>query len=264
MEIKNMYFFNETPLHVGAGNDVGVIDNPVQRDRTTDCPIIPGSSIKGVMRNEFSSHDFISWFGDPSNSGKLSFSEASLLLFPLRSWGNGYAMATSPFLLKKFFMRIKQNIELPVLKTGECIASEKIIIKDKRIILEEYSFEHKSENNEILNAIVEILISSIPSNLILDDLKNHIVILSDEDMFYFAKNACPIQQHVRIGENGVAENGALFNIEVVPAYTLFCGIVAGDESGVSDFAEKFAPPRIMQLGGNATTGLGLASVTIEK
>ena len=54
MNKKNMYIFTQTPMHVGAGNEVGVIDNPIQRDKITSCPVIPGSSIKGVFRRECS------------------------------------------------------------------------------------------------------------------------------------------------------------------------------------------------------------------
>jgi CRISPR-associated protein Cmr4 len=33
----------ETPIHPGSGQDNGAIDLPVQRERTTDYPVIPGS-----------------------------------------------------------------------------------------------------------------------------------------------------------------------------------------------------------------------------
>ena len=46
-----LYVFTRTPLHVGAGASVGAIDQPVQRERHTGFPIIPGSSIKGVLRD---------------------------------------------------------------------------------------------------------------------------------------------------------------------------------------------------------------------
>lgn len=41
--------FTRTPLHVGAGSSVGAIDQPVIRERHTRFPVIPGSSIKGVL-----------------------------------------------------------------------------------------------------------------------------------------------------------------------------------------------------------------------
>ena len=50
MQTKILYLFTRTPLHVGAGASVGAIDQPIQRERHTGFPIIPGSSIKGVLR----------------------------------------------------------------------------------------------------------------------------------------------------------------------------------------------------------------------
>lgn len=42
-----------TPLHAGSGNDLGVVDLPIQRERHTDFPKIEGSSMKGGIREAF-------------------------------------------------------------------------------------------------------------------------------------------------------------------------------------------------------------------
>jgi CRISPR-associated protein Cmr4 len=39
-----------TGLHPGSGTALGVVDLPVQRERHTAWPLIPGSSLKGVKR----------------------------------------------------------------------------------------------------------------------------------------------------------------------------------------------------------------------
>src|SRR5436309_15986200 len=46
-----------TPLHIGCGQDVGVVDLPVIRERTTGYPFIPGSGIRGSLRDTFSQRD---------------------------------------------------------------------------------------------------------------------------------------------------------------------------------------------------------------
>ena len=48
MQNKIMYILTQTPLHIGAGNEVGIVDAPIQRESHTKFPIIPGSSIKGL------------------------------------------------------------------------------------------------------------------------------------------------------------------------------------------------------------------------
>jgi CRISPR-associated protein Cmr4 len=45
-----LYLYTETPLHVGTGSGLSNIDLPIQRERTTQYPMIQGSSIKGKMR----------------------------------------------------------------------------------------------------------------------------------------------------------------------------------------------------------------------
>ena len=47
-----VYYQNITPLHIGCGQDVGLVDNPIIREKTTGFPFIPGSSIRGVLRNK--------------------------------------------------------------------------------------------------------------------------------------------------------------------------------------------------------------------
>ena len=48
-----VFFICETPLHAGSGNDLGVIDLPIQRERHTSFPKIEGSSLKGAIRQAF-------------------------------------------------------------------------------------------------------------------------------------------------------------------------------------------------------------------
>jgi len=78
-----LYLFTRTPLHVGAGSSVGAIDQPIQRERHTGFPTIPGSSLKGVLRDtaarddEFKAHvDAI--FGVQDNAGRVSIGEAGV------------------------------------------------------------------------------------------------------------------------------------------------------------------------------------------
>ncbi|MFU1798621.1 type III-B CRISPR module RAMP protein Cmr4 [Paenibacillus azoreducens] len=56
MENSMLYFVHcMSPVHIGAGQGTGVIDLPMLREKTTEWPYIPGSSIKGVHRRYFES-----------------------------------------------------------------------------------------------------------------------------------------------------------------------------------------------------------------
>ncbi|MDD5698865.1 MAG: RAMP superfamily CRISPR-associated protein [Victivallaceae bacterium] len=58
MKKKIMSIFTRTPLHVGAGNSVGAIDAPIMRERHTRIPIIPGSSLKGVLADLWNDNEY--------------------------------------------------------------------------------------------------------------------------------------------------------------------------------------------------------------
>ena len=49
---KTLLFIHTlTGLHPGSGTALGVVDLPVQRERHTQWPLIPGSSLKGILRD---------------------------------------------------------------------------------------------------------------------------------------------------------------------------------------------------------------------
>lgn len=43
---KTLYLYVETPLHAGVGSGLSSIDLPIQRERTTQYPMIQGSGIR--------------------------------------------------------------------------------------------------------------------------------------------------------------------------------------------------------------------------
>lgn len=46
-----MFIHAHTALHPGSGTALGTVDLPVQRERHTQWPIIPGSTLKGILRD---------------------------------------------------------------------------------------------------------------------------------------------------------------------------------------------------------------------
>ncbi|RMD58772.1 type III-B CRISPR module RAMP protein Cmr4, partial [Candidatus Parcubacteria bacterium] len=50
MQAKLMFLHALSPLHAGTGQGVGAIDLPIAREKGTEIPIVPGSSLKGVLR----------------------------------------------------------------------------------------------------------------------------------------------------------------------------------------------------------------------
>lgn len=52
---KPFYFRTISSLHCGSGNDLGIVDLPIQRERHTSFPKVESSSLKGAIREAFES-----------------------------------------------------------------------------------------------------------------------------------------------------------------------------------------------------------------
>ena len=61
-----VFLYAVSPVHMGAGQAIGVIDNPIQRERHTGHPCLAGSGIKGAVR-----HSFQSLGGDETRIARL-------------------------------------------------------------------------------------------------------------------------------------------------------------------------------------------------
>ena len=270
---KILYLFTRTPLHVGAGASVGAIDQPVQRERHTGFPVIPGSSVKGVLRDHLRSlgptavNDLFGEGGDGVNfsAGKISFGEARLLAFPVRSAKGAFALATSALALQRFARDAGLALKVPPSPADmTCLAGGKLVIDkngQKGVVLEEYRFKV----TDSFPADWEGVLTKLLNDAVLSGAEGRFVLLSDGDLSHFAVNACQVNQHVCIDhETGTAKDGGLFNEETVPSETLFYAPLTALSRG-SDENEVFkalAPEQLVQFGGNGTTGLGYCTVRL--
>lgn len=315
MTTRLLTLFTRTPLHVGAGASIGAIDQPIVRERATGLPIIPGSSLKGVLadlwdadtdkttdrdgrvRSSRNLEKDITWlFGSDSDNaasaGALSFGEARLLAFPLRSARGSFAWATSPLLLARAARDGVPGVIADLAKE----AADKLSGKDAdslalfgasaaialpvangapkpRLVLEDYPFTH---SGELPAALAPSLQKLLPDEPVLQNLSEHLVVISDGMLSFFARTACEIAQHVRIDDaTGTADDGGLFNQENVPAETLFYSVVHASagrsaahrqhtpEAAIKALADRLADHlETLQIGGDATTGLGYCTARL--
>src|SRR3954452_21287748 len=173
-ETTVLYLYVETPLHAGVGSGLSSIDLPIQRERTTQYPMIQGSGIKGKLRASLEGNredlapearemvDIV--FGPPSTSGTgsdhagaLIVGDARILLFPVRSLNGVFAYTTSYDVLNRFTRDIERGqsssqidwtiptppVEEPT--TGQPTAlvtsQSELSAHDSTIVLEEFSFK---------------------------------------------------------------------------------------------------------------------------
>ena len=279
-----MSIFTRTPMHVGAGSSVGIVDLPIIRERHTGYPVIPGSSLKGVLadlwkdnmekndkgkivrKTESAAEKLFGVDNDPKRAatGNLLVGESKIVAFPVRSAKAGFAWVTCPLALGRYLREANANITIPELKEMECCASSDLQFDQKNIILEEYLISVKSD---VPKAIVDELAKLSSDALWQGELQKHLVILSDEMFKYFVESTCEIAQHVKINdETGTADGGALFNQENVPAETMFFTVFHELKDGcINDLQNKLNEvSSLLQIGADATTGLGWCSVAFKQ
>jgi CRISPR-associated protein Cmr4 len=125
-----LFLHAQTSLHPGSGAALGTVDLPVQRERHTQWPTIPGSALKGILRdrcreiaaadyqddgpdvpekdrrsrrrkaNEDDESKLVAVFGpgsvdrETAHAGAVSLTDARLLAFPVRSLRGVFAWIT--------------------------------------------------------------------------------------------------------------------------------------------------------------------------
>jgi len=344
---KPFFLMTETPLHAGSGQDLGIVDMPIQRERHTGFPKIEGSGLKGCIREAFEEYlikdqakeddkERITFEINPSlmqklgdelfntlkqewkvksegkkeihyikfdeaislafgpeegdaHAGALGFTDARILLFPVKSMKGVFAWISCPMVLEIFkedlglcgiqFKNGENEIVIPDnkgLKTtdgkGKCMVADKDEIGIRgNVILEEYAFE--IQNNEIKD-LAEFLANSVSNG----EIKNKLVILSDEDFCDFVNLSTEVITRTKIDNiTGTVQNGALFTEEYLPSETVMYSLVLTtpifntakgifearedkkEEELVMEFFEK-GIPEIIQIGGNATIGKGITRI----
>lgn len=294
METRIMTLFTRTPLHVGAGNSVGAVDSPVMRERHTGFPIIPGSSIKGVLADlwsadmekiQRSSKDTLvrkdksdaAWlFGQEeyktegnkiaAGAGALLIGEARPLAFPMRSAKGGFAWITCPLALSRYVRDTGKIINIPMITSeDDCFASEQVTAQGK-VILEEYCLTVKGLQG------IGAQLADLSTDDVWKQVNSRLVIVSDEMFSYFARNACEVVTRIKVDdETGTVASGALFNQENVPSETLFYTVLhakgSSDRSAAAALdalkAKLDTNHNMFQIGGDETIGLGFCSINIK-
>ena len=297
-QAKPLFLIIETPLHAGSGNDLGIVDLPIQREKHTDYPKIEASGLKGSIREIFdtkknkSEIDLV--FGPEQgdlHAGALGFTDARLLLFPVKSVKGVFAYVTCPAVLERFKYDLsicQPNIvfvdNLPGSDT--VTTGSGLIVKDSKIVLEEYTFE-VSENEEC-DAVAEWIAKHVlPQNSSYkywrDKVKRDLVVLSDDDFRDFVTLSTEVIARTKIdSKTGTVATGALWYEEYLPADSILYSLALttpifkkndGDKGAFQlsdqekqnkcDESEKVMDffvdglPGVIQIGGNATVGKGI-------
>lgn len=295
-----IFLYAVSPVHMGAGSAVGVIDNPIQRERHTQHPSFAGSGIKGAVRHSFEQlggeKAFLDrLFGPPSkdengrsenlHAGAVSFGDAQLVAFPVRSLKQGYVYATCPLALARAqrlmqLIGVKSEWQIPSVADGKCmLLYDELLSPRNKLHLEVFEYE-ETDAPDGLKAIAEDLANkALPSGdsyaFFRNKLKRDLVVLSDTDFGYFTQNATLVEPHVRIDDKtGTAADGGLFYTENLPPESLLIAPLLASQSRSGKKGDDIPAEEVMfkmqhalngklvQIGGDATTGRGLVMMNL--
>jgi len=284
-----VFLYAISPVHMGAGSAIGVIDNPIQRERHTNHPSFAGSGIKGAVRHGFEQlggdRELIDLlFGPESSSanlhaGAVSFGDAQLVAFPIRCMKNSYVYTTSAQTIARtrrilFEMTGKGEgwPHLPTLKEGECLVTNpKLLSQQSKLHLE--FFEYSNVESVDLTFVKELADLVVPSGKAYEyfrqKMKDDLVVLSDTDFTYFVEHSTLVEPHVRIDDaTGTAQDGGLFYTENLPPEAVLISPVLASATrsgsnrdfnslGVIAKVKNAIDGKVLQIGGDSTTGRGL-------
>ncbi|MEO0244556.1 MAG: type III-B CRISPR module RAMP protein Cmr4 [candidate division WOR-3 bacterium] len=270
-EKRVMFLVAETPVHAGSGNELGIVDLPIQRERYTDFPKIEGSSLKGSLREAFSCSEVEIDVGqkkfpvkslvneifgpdgeEETYAGSFVITDARILLFPVKSLKGVFAWITSPMVLKRFARDLSMagldNLlnEFGLLETENLAntvpgGSEVTLGQggSSDVILEEFTFK-VSENkntNQLAKKLAEKIFPEDNASLALwrDKLAKNLVVLADDHFKGFVKFHTEVITRTKIDpQTGTVATGALWTEEYLPQDSVLYSIL------------MFTQPRFME------------------
>jgi CRISPR-associated protein Cmr4 len=284
-----LFIHAQTGLHPGSGTALGTVDLPVQRERHTQWPIIPGSTLKGILRDACrrrggNNPDLFAAFGPETaeadkHAGALSLTDARILAFPVRSLKGVFAWVTCRAVLERLqrdLTLIQANghafnlPEAPAKDKALCAANSPLLVDGSKLVLEEFDFERTGDVSAVAAWVSQRAVADPPTQ---ERLKKHLVILHDDDFTHFARHATEIVARVGLDyERKTVKSGALFYEEFLPAETLFYSVVLASPSRREGYERSASQilrylrdnmPPVLQIGGDETIGKGLCAVRLD-
>ena len=321
---KPLFLIVETSLHAGSGSDLGIVDLPIQREKHTGYPKIESSGIKGAIRevfrtqpdlkalergwnissvkNEQYKHGVNLAFGpdtaDQGNlyAGALGFTDARLLLFPVKSVSGVFGWVTCPAVLERFkhdlyICEPSIAFDFSPPQENQVPTDSALIVNDNKIVLEEYTFEVLA-TDDCKNLANWIANNCMPSDDVYtywrDKIQNSLAVLSNDDFRDFVTLSTEVIARIKIDqETGIVQKGALWYEEYLPSDSILYSLALAspifqkndNDKGIfqltgqerlenRDESEKVIEfledglPSVIQIGGNATIGKGIVRTKI--
>lgn len=269
----SLFIYTESSLHAGVGSTVSVIDLPIQRERTTQFPIVQGSGIKGALRSQIKTDvqardayiDLI--FGGEDEitnadgsmkksnyAGAVSVGDARIVLFPVRSLAGVFAYITCPAVLARVKRDVQSFPELkqPVAMEAALVTGKSVVSPSNRVVLEEFSFTARQDGT-VDQIAVWLAKHALPQTdeygYWREKLHTSLVILHDDAFRDFVQTSTEVVTRVHLDyAKKTVLDGQLWTQEALPSDTLLMSavIVRATRSQMMLDADKpFSPESVI-------------------
>ncbi|MCS6869150.1 type III-B CRISPR module RAMP protein Cmr4 [Thermus sp.] len=273
-----------SPLHPGTGQGLGAIDLPIAREKATGIPYLPGSSLKGVLRDRargegWDEDTLEAVFGPETeraseHAGALQVGDARLLLLPVRSLYGVFAHVTSPYLLERFLREARMvglnPPEGPAAppQEGVAVAPGSHLVAEGRVFLEDLDLG--AQAGEAVGAWEAWLSQQTQA-----PIGGRMAVVHDDLMGFLLETATEVVARIRLEDTTkTVAKGALWYEESLPTESVLYSLVRTEAShrkakplGAASVLELFqglVDGQALQLGGKATVGRGLCRVRVGR
>ncbi len=291
MQARLFHLHALSALHCGTGQSTGVVDLPIARARATQLPIVPGSSLRGVLREHVTDHacdDAATLFGprtirgdQDAFAGALSIGDAHLLALPVRCLAGVVSFVTCPFILQRYARDLRRaGASPPALPSDPDEGTARVapvsvnLVNEKRtsanpveekLVLEDLDL--RARKDPALEAWAQYLARAVhPGDVDAQgDVAARFSLVPDDVMSFLAETATEVRARIRLDpKTGTVEGGGLWYEEHLPAETALWGVLAladsnneGDSRSAADLTQAVPASALLQLGGHAGVGHGL-------
>lgn len=313
---KAIFMHALTSVHAGTGSSASYIDLPIQREVSTQLPVIYASEVRGIFRANYFDKlfgndgddlgklsekikKFVEIFGggsdvekvlksfkdkfekdlneqdndilkeleeqiEPSKSASsISFTDARILFFPVRSLKGIIVWVTSPFVLKRFERDIKTFGEELDIRIHDINGDEALVTDSSELI-----FDQAGEKKCVFDDFVlkpkegfnpKPFEKFLPDSVVFEFFKKHVAVVNDDILKDLTIMGAEITPRIRINkEKGTVDSGALWYEENVPAEAIFYSLVLFDK----EYDDIFNENSIVQIGGNASLARGIFKIKV--
>ena len=287
MKTKTYFLHALSPLHVGVGQSAEIIDLPIARLKGSNIPYVPGSAVKGVLREALRPKDdngtgqtdgknsakekLLAIFGPDvsaanDHAGALVCADARLFALPVRSYKGTFAYVTSPLLLALARRDLGSGSPpVPELQAGTVLVTGASALRlDGKVYLEDLDLSVAEGDGACTwaESIATIFGGKGEERAV---FTKRFAVVDDETMTFLWETATQTDTRVRIDpETRSVARRALWIEESLPPETLLVGILSAERSRRRDVSlspkevldNTLASERILQFGGKATVGRG--------